>query len=132
MNSYTYIDSPIGRLLLSTDGEALTGIDMDVPGGPAPEHEDWVCDAGAGPLPEAARQLEEYFAGTRRDFDLPMRLQGTEFQRRVWQASDRNSLRRNAAATASRRSASAIRTPRAPWDLRTAAIRSRLWCRAIE
>ena len=31
MNSYTYIDSPIGRLLLGTDGEALVRIDMDVP-----------------------------------------------------------------------------------------------------
>ncbi|HTB29152.1 MAG TPA: methylated-DNA--[protein]-cysteine S-methyltransferase [Steroidobacteraceae bacterium] len=85
MNSYTYVDSPIGRLLLSTDGEALTGIYMHLPDGPAPEMKDWVCDAGAGALPETARQLEEYFAGTRRDFDLPMRLAGTEFQRRVWQ-----------------------------------------------
>ncbi|HEY3851555.1 MAG TPA: methylated-DNA--[protein]-cysteine S-methyltransferase [Steroidobacteraceae bacterium] len=84
MNSYTYVDSPIGRLLLSTDGEALTGIYMHLRESPAPEMKDWVCDAGAGALPETARQLEEYFAGTRRDFDLPMRLAGTEFQRRVW------------------------------------------------
>ena len=46
---------------------------------------DWIETATRDPLPEAARQLEEYFAGKRRDFDLPMRLAGTEFQRRVWQ-----------------------------------------------
>jgi methylated-DNA-[protein]-cysteine S-methyltransferase len=85
MNSYTYVDSPLGRLLLSTDGEALTGIYMHSPDGPAPEMRDWVCDAGAGALPQTARQLEESFGGKRRDFDLPMRLAGTEFQRRVWQ-----------------------------------------------
>jgi methylated-DNA-[protein]-cysteine S-methyltransferase len=85
MNSYTYVDSPLGRLLLSTDGEALTGIYMHLPDGPAPEMKDWVCDAGAGALPQTAHQLEEYFGGKRRDFDLPMRLAGTEFQRRVWQ-----------------------------------------------
>ncbi len=84
MNSYTYVESPIGRLLLSTDGEALTGIYMHLPDGPSPEMEGWTCDADAGVLPDTARQLEEYFGGLRRDFDLPMRLAGTEFQRLVW------------------------------------------------
>jgi methylated-DNA-[protein]-cysteine S-methyltransferase len=84
MNSYTYVESPIGRLLLSTDGEALTGIYMHLPDGPGPEMAGWNCDAGAGALPETARQLAEYFGGKRRDFDLPMRLAGTDFQRRVW------------------------------------------------
>ena len=37
-----------------------------------------------GTAGRGARQLEEYFAGTRREFDLPLRLQGTEFQQRVW------------------------------------------------
>jgi methylated-DNA-[protein]-cysteine S-methyltransferase len=38
------------------------------------------------PLPQAVAQLCEYFAGTRREFDLPLRMQGTEFQRRVWRS----------------------------------------------
>jgi methylated-DNA-[protein]-cysteine S-methyltransferase len=84
MSSYTYVESPIGRLLLSTDGEALTGIYMHLPDGPSPEMKDWTRDAGAGALPDTVRQLEEYFGGMRRDFDLPMRLAGTEFQRLVW------------------------------------------------
>jgi methylated-DNA-[protein]-cysteine S-methyltransferase len=82
--SFTLVDSPIGRLLLSTDGEALTGIYMDPPDEPSPEMKGWIPDAGAGVLPETARQLAEYFGGSRREFDLPMRLAGTEFQRRVW------------------------------------------------
>lgn len=84
MNSYTYVDSPIGRLLLHSDGVALTGLYMDVPGHPPRVKEHWVEDASAGPLPETVRQLGEYFAGRRRDFDLSLRLDGTEFQRRVW------------------------------------------------
>jgi methylated-DNA-[protein]-cysteine S-methyltransferase len=86
MNSYTYVDSPIGRLLLGTDGEALIRIDMDVPSRPPRDLESWRHDAGAGPLPEVARQLEEYFNAGRRTFDLPIRLLGTDFQRRAWKS----------------------------------------------
>lgn len=38
----------------------------------------------SGPAAEAAHQLEEYFAGSRRDFDLPLAPEGTDFERRVW------------------------------------------------
>jgi methylated-DNA-[protein]-cysteine S-methyltransferase len=86
MNAYVIVDSPIGRLLLQTDGVSLTGLYMDVEDRPPPGMNDRREDANAGPLPEAVRQLEEYFAGTRRDFDLPMRPQGTLFQERVWRA----------------------------------------------
>ncbi|HXU47136.1 MAG TPA: methylated-DNA--[protein]-cysteine S-methyltransferase [Thermoanaerobaculia bacterium] len=41
-------------------------------------------DPAAEPLPEVRRQLAEYLSGTRRDFDLPLETQGTEFQRAVW------------------------------------------------
>jgi len=84
MNAYVIVDSPIGRLLLRTDGGSLTGLYMDVPGRPIRGMNDWQEDPTAGPLPEAVRQLEEYFAGKRRDFDLPLHLDGTEFQQRVW------------------------------------------------
>lgn len=91
MNIYTYMDSPIGRLLLRSDGEALTGLYMDVPDQPVPRQrsegaDGWAEAADGGPLPRAVGQLEEYFAGRRRDFDLPLCLKGTEFQRRVWAA----------------------------------------------
>ncbi len=84
MNTYTYLDSPIGRLLLRSDAVALTGLYMDVPGHAPRDMQNWVEDGNAGILPEAVRQLGEYFAGDRREFDLAMRLDGTEFQRRVW------------------------------------------------
>src|SRR5882757_60449 len=86
MIAYVTVESPIGPLLLRTDEVSLTGLYMDVPDRPLQGMNDWQEDANAGPLPEAARQLEEYFAGTRRDFDLPLRLQGTQFQQRVWRA----------------------------------------------
>ena len=75
------ISSPLGPLrLLASDG-ALYGVYMNIQRAPA-----------ATPTPDdpllrrAAQQLEEYFAGTRRDFDLPLRPRGTEFQQTVWRA----------------------------------------------
>jgi methylated-DNA-[protein]-cysteine S-methyltransferase len=84
MNRFTYLESPIGPLLLCSDGAALTGLYMDSPSLPPLDVGEWTEDASAGPLPEAVRQLREYFAGTKREFDLPLRLQGTAFQQRVW------------------------------------------------
>lgn len=37
-------------------------------------------------IKEAKRQLDEYFSGKRKEFDLPLRAQGTEFQQKVWNA----------------------------------------------
>jgi methylated-DNA-[protein]-cysteine S-methyltransferase len=50
---------------------------------------DAVHDPGASPLPEVRRQLDEYLAGRRREFDLPLDPRGTEFQRLCWQALQR-------------------------------------------
>ncbi|MEP6547225.1 MAG: methylated-DNA--[protein]-cysteine S-methyltransferase [Gammaproteobacteria bacterium] len=83
MNAFTYFDSPIGRLLLTTDGTALTGLHMEV-SRKVQSTEGSVEDASVTPLPQTVRQLREYFAGTRREFDLPLRLAGTAFQQRVW------------------------------------------------
>ena len=84
MNAYTHFDSPIGRLLLTTDGTALTGLYMEI-SRKASSTEGWVEDGTVAPLAETVRQLAEYFAGVRREFDLPLRLKGTAFQQRVWQ-----------------------------------------------
>lgn len=91
MNYFTYVDSPVGRLLLTSNGEALTGLYMDVPARGAERHVERAVaggaeDPSAAPLPQAARQLAEYFAGVRRAFDLPLALHGTPFQQRVWRA----------------------------------------------
>jgi methylated-DNA-[protein]-cysteine S-methyltransferase len=83
MNAFSYYESPIGRLLLTSDGTALTGLYME-PSHKAQGTGGWAEDAMAAPLAAAMRQLTEYFDGTRREFDLALRLQGTAFQTRVW------------------------------------------------
>ena len=84
MNTFCHVDSPIGRLLLTCDGTALTGLYMNLNGN-TQSTDGWGEDADIEPLAKTAQQLNEYFAGTRREFDLPLRLQGTVFQQRVWQ-----------------------------------------------
>ena len=83
MNAYCYFQSPIGRLLLTSDGTALTGLHMEV-SRKAQSTEGWKEDRMLAPLSATLQQLAEYFAGTRRNFDLPLRPQGTVFQQRVW------------------------------------------------
>jgi methylated-DNA-[protein]-cysteine S-methyltransferase len=83
MNAFTYFDSPIGRLLLTTDGTALTGLYME-PSRKAQSTDGWAEDITVAPLAPAVRQLTEYFAGDRREFDLPLHFRGTAFQTRVW------------------------------------------------
>ena len=72
--------SPIGRLELVEQGAALVAIRFDAPADGSPEHE----RGGSALLGEAHRQLSEYFAGERRQFELPLCPAGTDFQRRVW------------------------------------------------
>ena len=84
MTYYTFFDSPIQPLLLTSDGTALTGLFM-VAHKQGPEiGANWMENPDAAPFAETKRQLTEYFAGTRREFDLPLLPQGTEFQRKVW------------------------------------------------
>jgi methylated-DNA-[protein]-cysteine S-methyltransferase len=81
---YAIVTSPIGDLLLTSNGDALTGLYMDLDNGGFRPKDDWQLDHGA--LKPAREQLAEYFASSREVFDLLMVLHGTEFQRRVWKA----------------------------------------------
>lgn len=84
MTYYTYWDSPIQPLLLTSDGAALTGLFM-VAHKHGPEAEaNWVQSDEAAPFAEAKRQLAAYFAGQLTAFDLPLAPVGTAFQQRVW------------------------------------------------
>lgn len=76
--------SPIGELLLISDGDALTGLAMEESNHPVRPGESWLLDKG--PFHDATAQLDQYFAGERSDFDLPVALRGTPFQMRVWEA----------------------------------------------
>ena len=76
--------SPLGELTLLSDGTALTGLYMPSSKRAVRDDPAWVHDAG--PLRPVVEQLEAYFAGDRRDFDLPLAPAGTPFQRQVWSA----------------------------------------------
>ena len=78
---YSYCDTPIGRLLLTAQGGALTAIYFARHQEGLPKAE-WRRDNVA--LAGAAEELQTYFAGERTTFDVPMDLQGTPFERRVW------------------------------------------------
>jgi methylated-DNA-[protein]-cysteine S-methyltransferase len=81
---YTVLESPIGDLLLASDGRSLTDVSMGAHDGFPARDGSWRRDDGA--LGPARRQLAAYFEGDRREFDLPLALRGTDFQRRVWDA----------------------------------------------
>jgi methylated-DNA-[protein]-cysteine S-methyltransferase len=83
---HTVVGSPIGSLLLvATDG-VLTGLYMDAQRHRPDDDAFGVRDDGSAAFADVVRQLGEYFAGERTDFDVPLDLGGTEFQRRVWDA----------------------------------------------
>ncbi|MBO0516647.1 methylated-DNA--[protein]-cysteine S-methyltransferase, partial [Streptomyces beijiangensis] len=80
---HTIVESPYGPLtLVATDG-VLSGLYMTAQRHRPPEVTFGVPDAS--PFGETVRQLEAYFEGGLKEFTLPMRLAGTEFQRSVWE-----------------------------------------------
>jgi methylated-DNA-[protein]-cysteine S-methyltransferase len=80
---YDIVDSPVGRLLLAGDERALAGLYLlDAGERSAAIRPEWGRSEGL--FPAASRQLAEYFAGTRQEFDLPLAPRGTPFQLAVW------------------------------------------------
>lgn len=83
MSSIGYASTPLGRVLVVTSGQDLVGLSFDsldrTPvGGPSDREPD--------ALVEVRSKLDEYFAGIRAAFDVPLRLEGTSFQLEVWSA----------------------------------------------
>lgn len=76
---YWRINSLVGPLLLAVSERGLVAVEF----GGMNIGESWV--ESAEKIAPYARQLEEYLAGHRRQFDLPLDLRGTEFQKRCWQ-----------------------------------------------
>lgn len=77
MQYYAEYDSPMGVLLLVSDGTALTGL---YPGRSSPEQ-----PRELGVFDRAKAWLDDYFRGEDRDADFPIRASGTPFQQLVWQ-----------------------------------------------
>jgi methylated-DNA-[protein]-cysteine S-methyltransferase len=80
--SYTTMKSPIGCLLLAGDEGGLRLVHFATGRRPRSPQRDWIEDRT--PFKEVIRQLEAYFLGKLQDFDLPLVLDGTEFQLLVW------------------------------------------------
>jgi methylated-DNA-[protein]-cysteine S-methyltransferase len=81
---YTTFASPIGELLLVGDGKRLHRLDMREGKRPVRIDPAWHRDDAA--FTDVRRQLEEYFDGSRRAFDVPLALEGNAFELRVWEA----------------------------------------------
>jgi methylated-DNA-[protein]-cysteine S-methyltransferase len=82
--SYAYRDSPVGRLLVAGDGTHLLRVAFPGRIGRARPEPCWRRDPE--PLRETLRQLEEYFAGERLGFSLPLDFEGEPLQVAVWKA----------------------------------------------
>lgn len=76
------LESPIGALVLRGDDRTLLQLFLPSQRPRARR----TTGSVPAPLSVAARQLDEYFAGSRRTFSLDFELEGTDFQRRVWLA----------------------------------------------
>jgi len=80
MQTMITMRSPIGTLSLCAEDDRLVGLYL--PDRPAPA----LPRGRSAVLDQTCAQLTEYFAGDRRDFDLPLAPSGTEFQVAVWRA----------------------------------------------
>jgi methylated-DNA-[protein]-cysteine S-methyltransferase len=83
---FTVYESPIQTLRLVSDGRSLIGLYMMSEKHLLRPRSDRIEDESVAPFPETKHQLTDYFAGTLTEFDLPLQMQGTMFQQRVWAA----------------------------------------------
>jgi methylated-DNA-[protein]-cysteine S-methyltransferase len=80
------MQSPIGRVLVAASDAGITRMEIAPSQGASKSSTRTVGGKQARThVAHAIRQLKEYFAGKRRDFDLPLDLRGTPLQQRVWQ-----------------------------------------------
>jgi methylated-DNA-[protein]-cysteine S-methyltransferase len=113
MIRYARISSPLGPMLVAAHGDGLIGVWFtDQKYAPA-IGADWHEDARDPLLRRAQAQLDEYFAGARRRFDLPHAPHGTAFQRRVWAAIAEVSYGRTATYAALAHAAGGAQSARA-------------------
>jgi methylated-DNA-[protein]-cysteine S-methyltransferase len=81
--TFTTIDSPVGPLLIAAADDGVHTIEFHQARHPVRRGADW-REGSHRLIDRTRRQLDEYFAGRRRTFDLPLAPRGTEFQRLVW------------------------------------------------
>lgn len=81
---YLSMDSPVGELLILGDARAVCRICFQA--GHEPTATRALRFTGQGPIAGAKQQLQEYFAGTRKQFTVPVAPGGTDFQLEAWRA----------------------------------------------
>jgi methylated-DNA-[protein]-cysteine S-methyltransferase len=81
---YTWVESPLGRLLLTSDGASLTGLYLQGQKSLPQQPSGWQETPRLDLLVQTQIQLEEYFTHQRQQFDLPLASNGTPFQQQVW------------------------------------------------
>jgi methylated-DNA-[protein]-cysteine S-methyltransferase len=82
MRNIFYYATKVGRIRIEEDGTSITKLDFI-----STDDEEEITEKNeTALLREAIKQLEEYFEGKRKSFDLPLNLEGTEFQKKVWNA----------------------------------------------
>ncbi|HEY6565561.1 MAG TPA: methylated-DNA--[protein]-cysteine S-methyltransferase [Pirellulaceae bacterium] len=81
---YSYAPSPLGNLLMTANEDGLTGLFFPCHQQRSAPQSGWVSDAQ--PFQNLRRQLDAYFRGNLRDFDVPLSMSGTPFEQRVWTA----------------------------------------------
>jgi len=79
---YTMFESPLGPLLLAGDSNTLRRVSFESSKRSALPQADWKQNRAA--FAEVIRQLQAYFRGELKEFDVPLAMEGTEFQLRVW------------------------------------------------
>lgn len=84
--SYIFLESPVGQLKLVAHDSALVAVLWENENPNRVRLATLVHDIGHPILQATAQQLNEYFAGQRKQFDLPLDFAGTPFQQKVWQA----------------------------------------------
>jgi methylated-DNA-[protein]-cysteine S-methyltransferase len=81
---YTTMDSPVGPLLLVGAAQGLRSVSFEKSKRAERVQPDWKQDKA--PFAEVIRQLHAYFSGRLQEFDVPLALEGTQFQLSVWRS----------------------------------------------
>lgn len=79
---HTYMTA-VGMVSICSDGESITAVYLPTENLPAMEEGEYDV------MRRASKEIDEYLAGKRKEFDVPTRQPGTEFQTRVWDAISR-------------------------------------------
>ena len=112
MNSYSILKSTVGDLLLVADETHLIGIYFSGEKH-APATRDWKRNPDHTVLKQTARELDEYFHGTRTTFSVPLRYDGTKFQQEIWRQISQISFGKTISYTELAKRAGAPSAPRA-------------------